>query len=119
MRHSAIRILAIVAAAGVVLALAPASVAAQAKEPYTLGQGLPLGASGVRLGGYLAVEFEKAAGEEPLFLFDDLSLFLRGLEERTAFRDIYLLHQADRKASAEGQEGLEFAVNLVYEGRKR
>ena len=51
--------------------------------------------------------------------FDDLSLFLRGLEERTAFRDIYLLHQADRKAMPGGQDGLEFAVNLVYEGRKR
>jgi len=51
--------------------------------------------------------------------FDDLGLFLRGLEQRTTFRDVYLLRQADRKASAEGQEGLEFAVNLVYEGRKR
>jgi len=51
--------------------------------------------------------------------FDDLGVFLRGLEERIAFRNVYLLRQADRKAATGGQEGLEFAVNLVYEGRKR
>ncbi|OGB98482.1 MAG: hypothetical protein A3G35_05955 [candidate division NC10 bacterium RIFCSPLOWO2_12_FULL_66_18] len=51
--------------------------------------------------------------------FDDLGLFLRGLEERTVFRDVYLLHQADRKATPGGQDGLEFAVNLVYQGRGR
>lgn len=51
--------------------------------------------------------------------FDDLGLFLRGLEERTVFRDVYLLHQADRKATAGGQDGLEFAVSLVYQGRGR
>lgn len=51
--------------------------------------------------------------------FDDLGLFLRGLEERTVFRDVYLLHQADRKAAAGGQDGLEFAVSLVYQGRGR
>ena len=51
--------------------------------------------------------------------FDDLGLFLRGLEQRTTFRNVYLLRQADRKAAAEGHEGLEFSVNLVYEGRTR
>ncbi len=51
--------------------------------------------------------------------FDDLSLFLRGLEDRTAFRDVYLLRQAERKASPGGQEGLDFGVSLVYRGRRR
>lgn len=51
--------------------------------------------------------------------FDDLGLLLRGLEERTVFRDVYLLHQADRRATPGGQDGLEFAVNLVYQGRGR
>jgi Tfp pilus assembly protein PilN len=51
--------------------------------------------------------------------FDDLSLFLRGLEERTAFRDVFLLQQADRKAASGGQDGLEFRVNLVVHGRRR
>jgi Tfp pilus assembly protein PilN len=57
--------------------------------------------------------------------FDDLSLFLRGLEQRSAFRDVYLLHQAERKsapggqASPGGQDGLEFAVTLLYQGRGR
>jgi Tfp pilus assembly protein PilN len=51
--------------------------------------------------------------------FDDLGLFLRGLEERTAFRDVYLLRQAEQKAQAGKAEGLEFAVSLIYErGRK-
>ncbi len=51
--------------------------------------------------------------------FDDLSLFLRSLEERTAFRNVYLLRQAERKAPAGGQDGLEFGVNLQYRGRRR
>lgn len=51
--------------------------------------------------------------------FDDLSLLLRGLEERTAFRDVYLLHQAERKAQAEKSEGLEFAVSLIYQGGRK
>lgn len=51
--------------------------------------------------------------------FEDLGLFLRGLEERTAFRDVYLLHQAERKAASVGQDGLEFAVSLVYQGRRQ
>lgn len=51
--------------------------------------------------------------------FDDLDLFLRGLEERTAFRDVYLLQQADRRATPGGQDGLEFSVSLVYQGRGR
>jgi Tfp pilus assembly protein PilN len=51
--------------------------------------------------------------------FDDLSLFLRGLEERIVFRDVYLLRQAERKTQAGKPEVLEFAVSLIYQmGRK-
>jgi Tfp pilus assembly protein PilN len=49
--------------------------------------------------------------------FDNLGRFLRGLEQRTAFRDVYLLRQSERKAQAAGQAGLDFAVTLIYEGR--
>lgn len=47
--------------------------------------------------------------------FDDISLFLRGLEERVPFRDVYLLRQTERKAQAGKPEGLEFAVSLIYQ----
>lgn len=48
-----------------------------------------------------------------------LGRLLRGLEERTMFRDVYLLRQADRKSAAGGPEVLEFVVNLMYQGRGR
>ncbi len=48
--------------------------------------------------------------------FDDLSLLLRGLEQRTAFRDVYLMRQAEQKAQPGKPAGLEFAVRLVYQG---
>lgn len=51
--------------------------------------------------------------------FDDLSLFLRGLEERIAFREVYLLRQTERKGTPGGQEGLDFSISLGYQGRKR
>ena len=51
--------------------------------------------------------------------FDDLGRFLRGLQERTAFRDVYLTRQAERKVPAGGQEELDFAVTLTYQGRRR
>jgi hypothetical protein len=51
--------------------------------------------------------------------FGDLARFLHGLQERTAFREVYLLRQAERKTQSGGQEGLEFAVTFVYEGRGR
>lgn len=51
--------------------------------------------------------------------FDDLSLLLRGLEERTVFRDVYLLRQSERKAQAEKAEGVEFAVSLIYQGGRK
>lgn len=46
--------------------------------------------------------------------FDDLSLLLRGLEERTGFRDVYLLHQAEQKPQAGKPEGVEFSVSLIH-----
>jgi hypothetical protein len=49
--------------------------------------------------------------------FEELGLLLRALEGRTPFRDVYLLRQSDRKNQAGGPEALEFAVNLVYQGR--
>jgi len=51
--------------------------------------------------------------------FDDLGRFLRGLEERVAFRDVYLTRQAERKAPAAGQGELEFGVTLTYQGHRR
>lgn len=51
--------------------------------------------------------------------FDDLNHFLRGLGERIAFRDVYLTRQAERKTQAGAQEGLEFSVTFIYEGRRR
>jgi len=49
--------------------------------------------------------------------FDELTLFLRGLEQRMVFRDVYLLRQAERKAQSNGAEGLDFEASLIYQGR--
>jgi len=49
--------------------------------------------------------------------FDDLTLLLRGLEQRMVFRDVYLLRQAERKAQGHGPEGLDFEASLLYQGR--
>jgi hypothetical protein len=49
--------------------------------------------------------------------FGDLTRYLHGLQERTAFRDVYLMRQAEGKTQAGGQEGLDFAVTFVYKGR--
>lgn len=57
--------------------------------------------------------------------FDDLSLFLRNLEQRSAFRDVFLVRQAEQKSPSGGQnasggpEKLEFVVTLLYQGRGR
>lgn len=58
-------------------------VAAQApdsggQDRYTLGAGLPLGSSGVRLGGYASTDFENPTDQRAAFAFDDLSLFVFG-----------------------------------------
>jgi Tfp pilus assembly protein PilN len=51
--------------------------------------------------------------------FEDLSLFLRGLEQRTAFHDVFLLRQAAQETQAGKPEGLEFTVSLVYQGNRK
>jgi hypothetical protein len=51
--------------------------------------------------------------------FEELTLLLRGLEERTVFHDVYLMRQAVKKPlTGSGPELLEFSVNLVYKGRR-
>ncbi|HEX7549652.1 MAG TPA: PilN domain-containing protein [Candidatus Methylomirabilis sp.] len=47
--------------------------------------------------------------------FEDLTKLLTGLEQRTTFRDVYLLHQSVKKPSANGPEVLEFTVNFIQE----
>ncbi len=51
--------------------------------------------------------------------FERLTKLLSGLEQRIAFRDVFLLHQAKRKSAGEGAELLDFSVSLIYEGRPR
>ena len=51
--------------------------------------------------------------------FDSLTKLLKALEQRTSFRDVFLLHQATRKSPGGGPEMVDFSVNLVYEGRPR
>jgi Tfp pilus assembly protein PilN len=46
--------------------------------------------------------------------FEDLSLLLRGLEERPAFRDVFLLHQTELQNQAGRPAGLEFSLSLIY-----
>jgi Tfp pilus assembly protein PilN len=50
--------------------------------------------------------------------FEDLTKLLSALEQRTTFRDVYLLHQSAKKPSANGPEVLEFTVNFI-QGRPR
>jgi hypothetical protein len=50
--------------------------------------------------------------------FEELTLLLRGLEERTVFRDVFLLRQSVKKPTEGGAETLEFSVSLVYKGRQ-
>ena len=47
--------------------------------------------------------------------FEDVTKLLNGLEQRTTFRDVYLLHQSVKKPSATEPEGLEFTVNFIQE----
>jgi len=49
--------------------------------------------------------------------FEDLTKLLNSLEQRTGFRDVFLLRQAARKASGGEPEGLEFSVNLISQRR--
>ena len=49
--------------------------------------------------------------------FDVLTKLLKGLEQRTLFRDVFLLHQSTRKSPGGGPEVVEFSISLLYEGR--
>jgi len=51
--------------------------------------------------------------------FPELTKLLRSLEQRTRFRNVYLLHQVKRKATGSTPEAVEFSVSLTYEGRPR
>jgi Tfp pilus assembly protein PilN len=51
--------------------------------------------------------------------FEDLTKLLHGLEQRTGFRNVFLLNQSTRKAAGAGSEAVEFSVSLIYEGRPR
>jgi len=51
--------------------------------------------------------------------FEDITKLLQGLEQRTTFRDVYLLRQSTRKPTGGGPETLEFLVHLIYQGRPR
>jgi Tfp pilus assembly protein PilN len=51
--------------------------------------------------------------------FEDLSLFLRGLEERLAFHDVFLLRQTELQNQAGKPEGLDFTVSLIYQVHRK
>ncbi len=58
----------------------PAEAQSSAPPPdsYTLGSGLPLGSSGIRLGGYITADFENPSDQLATLTFDDASLFVFG-----------------------------------------
>jgi Tfp pilus assembly protein PilN len=49
--------------------------------------------------------------------FDDLTKLLRGLEQRTVFKDVFLLRQAIHKGPRVGSNAVDFSVSLIYQGR--
>ncbi len=49
--------------------------------------------------------------------FAELSQFLRVLEQRTTFGNVFLLRQAVKKSTGGGPDTMEFAVELTYRGR--
>jgi hypothetical protein len=51
--------------------------------------------------------------------FESVTKLLKGLEQRTNFRDVFLLHQATRRSTGSAPDVIEFSVRLVYEGRPR
>jgi len=51
--------------------------------------------------------------------FEDLTRLLRGLEERTAFRNVFLLRQGERKGQEGGAGTLDFSASLFYRGTER
>ena len=51
--------------------------------------------------------------------FDEISRMLHTLGEQAAFRDVYLLRQAERRAAPGAPGGLEFAVTLTYKKERK
>ena len=49
--------------------------------------------------------------------FDELTKLLNGLEQRTPFKDVYLLRQSSKKPTGGGPDVLEFSVTFIYQGR--
>lgn len=49
--------------------------------------------------------------------FADLGQLLRGLEQRTAFENVFLLRQALKRPAGGGPETLEFSISFTYRGR--
>ncbi len=49
--------------------------------------------------------------------FAELSQFLRVLEQRTAFGEVFLLRQAVKKSTGGGPDTMEFSIVLTYRGR--
>lgn len=62
------------------LAARPAEAQSSSPPPggYTLGAGLPLGTSGIRLGGYITVDSENPSDDLATLTFHDVSLFVFG-----------------------------------------
>ena len=51
--------------------------------------------------------------------FEELTRLLHGLEERTAFRNVFLLRQGEKKGQEGGADSLDFGVSLLYRGTER
>lgn len=67
------------AAIALLLILLTTSLAhAQDEGKDALGRGVALGSSGLRIGGYIAIDWEKPSGGDAVFTFDDLSLLVSG-----------------------------------------
>jgi len=49
--------------------------------------------------------------------FGELDRFLRALEERLSFRDVFLHRQSVKRGTDGGPETLEFSITLTYRGR--
>jgi len=69
-------------AMAIALAPLPALAQAHAGEGYRLGQGYPVGSTGLTLGGYATVSAESLRGERSRVALDDLSLFVWWESER-------------------------------------
>jgi len=51
--------------------------------------------------------------------FEDLTRLLRSLEERPAFRNVFLLRQGEKKGQEREASTLDFGISLIYRGTER